>query len=154
MPHPDLSEVRSPMAEAPPDPQPVQQLPREPAPILQEGRIQGCQGYLTRRTKFLKRWKKRWFSITPGKQPSERLATPHLQVTPAVQRCHVFILYIKLLRATRREGSHIPARSHFVTCIVVVKTPHPCLYHIADHTYDCILYSYRAGGSILGLVRP
>ena len=81
MPHPDLSEVRRPMAEAPPDPQPVQQLPREPAPILQEGRVQGCQGYLTRRTKFLKRWKKQWFSITPGKQPSERLPTRHLQVT-------------------------------------------------------------------------
>ena len=135
------------MTEAPPDPQPVQQLPREPAPILQEGRIQGCQGYLTRRTKFLKRWKKRWFSITPGKQPSERLATPHLQVTPAVQRCHVFILYIKLLRATRREGSHIPARRHFVTCIVVVKTALR-VYHTPP--LYCIYFTGRAHLGLVG----
>ena len=56
------------MAEAPPAPQPVQQLPNEPAPTLQEGCVQGCQGYLKRRTKILKRWKKQWFSIAPGKQ--------------------------------------------------------------------------------------
>jgi len=50
--------------------QPAQRLPRETAPTLQEGRVQGCQGYLTKRTKILKRWKNepRWFTIAPGKR--------------------------------------------------------------------------------------
>ena len=33
---------------------------------LQEGYIQGCQGYLDRKTSILKRWKKRWISVEPG----------------------------------------------------------------------------------------
>lgn len=48
--------------------QSLQELPSESAPILQEGRVQGCQGYLQKRTKILRRWKKQWFSIDPGKQ--------------------------------------------------------------------------------------
>lgn len=53
-------------AEQPPAPQPVQQAAQGPPPVLREGYIQGCQGYLKRRTKFLKRWKKQWFSVVPG----------------------------------------------------------------------------------------
>ena len=114
----------SPMAEAPPDPQPVQQLPREPAPILQEGRVQGCQGYLTRRTKFLKRWKKQWFSITPGKQPSERLATPHLQVTRLL--CNDVTCFSE----QRREKVHIHVHLLVgITLIVHANLIHSVSYH-------------------------
>jgi len=50
----------------PPAPQPVQQPAQQAAPILQEGYIQVCQGYLKRRTTILKRWKKQWFGVAPG----------------------------------------------------------------------------------------
>jgi len=56
------------MAEAPPAPQPVQQLESGPPPQLQEGYIQGCGGYLKRRNKILKRWKEQWISVNPGEQ--------------------------------------------------------------------------------------
>ena len=51
---------------APPDPQPVQRPAQQAPPLLQEGYIQTCQGYLKRRTNILKRWKKQWFCIAPG----------------------------------------------------------------------------------------
>ena len=54
------------MAAAPPVDQPVQQPESAPRLQLQEGSIQGCTGYLKRRTKILKRWKKGWISIVPG----------------------------------------------------------------------------------------
>ena len=34
---------------------------------LQEGYIQVCHGYLERKSSILKRWKKRWVSIEPGR---------------------------------------------------------------------------------------
>lgn len=58
-------EFKSAMA-TPPAPQPVQQPAQQAAPILQEGYIQVCQGYLKRRTTILKRWKKQWFGVAPG----------------------------------------------------------------------------------------
>ena len=54
------------MAEAPPADQPVQQLESAQPLELEEGSIQRCSGYLTRRTKILKRWKKGWISVDPG----------------------------------------------------------------------------------------
>ena len=42
--------------------QPEQQQPL----TLQEGLIQSCQGYMERKTKYLKRWKRRWFAVEPG----------------------------------------------------------------------------------------
>lgn len=47
--------------------QPVQQLEAAPRLQLQEGSIQSCSGYLKRRTTILKRWKKGWISVDPGK---------------------------------------------------------------------------------------
>ena len=35
-------------------------------PELKEGSIQNCHGYLMRRTKYLKRWKKEFVDIVPG----------------------------------------------------------------------------------------
>lgn len=54
------------MAEAPPSLQPVQQLESAPRPQLVEGSIQTCSGFLKRRTKILRRWKKGWISVEPG----------------------------------------------------------------------------------------
>ena len=34
---------------------------------LKEGQIQQCNGYLMRRTKHLKRWKKEFIDVIPGK---------------------------------------------------------------------------------------
>ena len=42
--------------------QPEQQQPL----TLQEGLIQPCQGYMERKSKYLKRWKRRWFAVEPG----------------------------------------------------------------------------------------
>ena len=42
--------------------QPEQQQPL----TLQEGFIQSCQGYLERKSKYLKRWKRRWFAVEPA----------------------------------------------------------------------------------------
>ena len=36
-------------------------------PELKEGIIQQCDGYLMRRTKYLKRWKKEYVNVVPGK---------------------------------------------------------------------------------------
>lgn len=41
--------------------------PPQTVPPLQEGFIQSCEGYLKRRTNVLKRWKKEWLSVQPGK---------------------------------------------------------------------------------------
>ena len=39
-----------------------------PPPVtLQEGYIQFCSGYMERKSSLLKRWKKRWVAIEPGK---------------------------------------------------------------------------------------
>ncbi len=46
---------------------PVQQAVREREPSLQEGCIQPCQGYLRRRSSILRRWKKEWLDVVPGK---------------------------------------------------------------------------------------
>jgi len=35
-------------------------------PDLKEGRVQECSGYLMRRSKYLKRWKKEFIDIVPG----------------------------------------------------------------------------------------
>lgn len=37
-------------------------------PELKEGHIQQCDGYLMRRTKYLKRWKKEYVSVNPGEK--------------------------------------------------------------------------------------
>lgn len=55
------------MAAVPPADQPVQQIEAAPRLQLQEGSIQSCSGYLKRRTTILKRWKKGWISVDPGK---------------------------------------------------------------------------------------
>ena len=62
------------MAASVPADQPVQQ-PQNPQRLqLQEGRIQSCNGYLKRRTKILRRWKKGWISVEPGKSIDPNLA--------------------------------------------------------------------------------
>ena len=53
--------------DTPPVPQPIQQAESGPAPTLQEGCFQGCEGYLRRQSKILKRWKLEWLKIEPGK---------------------------------------------------------------------------------------
>ncbi len=50
----------------PPPDAPVQQAMREREPSLKEGFIQPCQGYLRRRSKILRRWKKEWLDVVPG----------------------------------------------------------------------------------------
>ena len=40
--------------------------PNKVSLTLQEGYIQECQGYLERKSRILKRWKKRWISVEPG----------------------------------------------------------------------------------------
>ena len=65
-----------PTTAAPPDPQPVQQPAQQAPPLLQEGYIQTCQGYLKRRTNILKRWKKQWFGIAPGEFSKSSAADP------------------------------------------------------------------------------
>ena len=55
------------MAEAPPTLQPVQAPEEQPRPLLLEGYIQTCEGYLERKTKILKRWKTEYFRVAPGK---------------------------------------------------------------------------------------
>ena len=40
--------------------------PNEIPVTLLEGSVQNCHGYLERKSRILKRWKKRWFVITPG----------------------------------------------------------------------------------------
>ena len=37
-------------------------------PDIKEGRIQKCDGHLMRRTKYLRRWKKEYVEILPGKK--------------------------------------------------------------------------------------
>lgn len=44
---------------------PVQQTTQR-KPSLKEGHIQSCQGYVQRRSKILKRYKKEWLDIIPG----------------------------------------------------------------------------------------
>ena len=51
----------------PPAPQPVQAPTGQERPVLLEGYIQTCEGYLERKTKILKRWKKEYFRVAPGK---------------------------------------------------------------------------------------
>ena len=41
--------------------------PEQVPVILQPGYIQGCHGYLERKSSILKRWKKRWITVEPGK---------------------------------------------------------------------------------------
>ena len=53
-------------AAPPPAQQPVQQAEGPPRLQLVEGSIQSCSGYLKRRTKILRRWKKGWISVEPG----------------------------------------------------------------------------------------
>ena len=53
-------------AEAPIALQPVQAPAEQPRPLLLEGYIQSCEGYLERKTKILKRWKTEYFRVTPG----------------------------------------------------------------------------------------
>lgn len=55
------------MAASVPADQPVQQAENAQRLQLQEGSIQSCNGYLKRRTKILRRWKKGWISVEPGK---------------------------------------------------------------------------------------
>ena len=62
--------VMASQVDAPPAPQPVQQAAAPPPPVLQQGYIQGYEGHLHRRTKILKRWKKEWLKIVPGKLTS------------------------------------------------------------------------------------
>ena len=56
--------------EGPPAPQPIQQAESGPAPTLQQGLFQGCEGHLRRQSKILKRWKVEWLKIEPGKDYS------------------------------------------------------------------------------------
>lgn len=50
--------------EASPTPQPIE---TRPAPTMREGYFQGCEGYLKRKSKILKRWKLEWLKVEPGK---------------------------------------------------------------------------------------
>ena len=52
--------------EEPPAPQPVQAPVEQERPLLLEGYIQSCEGYLERKTKILKRWKKEYLKVAPG----------------------------------------------------------------------------------------
>ena len=80
-------------SEQPPAPQPVQQASQGPPPLLQEGYIQLCQGgYLKRRSTILKRWKKAWYSVTPG-EPPLRPTTPTAFVNYFFERCSVLREY-------------------------------------------------------------
>ena len=54
--------------DAPPAPQPIQRAEDGPRPSLQQGYIQNCEGYLHRKTKILKRWKKEWLKVVTGKK--------------------------------------------------------------------------------------
>ena len=54
--------------EEPPALQPVQAPVQQERPLLVEGYIQACEGYLERKTKVLKRWKKEYLKVVPGKQ--------------------------------------------------------------------------------------
>ena len=56
--------------EEPPAPQPVQAPVEQERPLLLEGYIQSCEGYLKRKTKILKRWKKEYFKVVPGETVS------------------------------------------------------------------------------------
>lgn len=50
-----------------PAPQPVEAAEGERPPTLVSGKVQHYKGFLTRRTTVLKRWKKQWIEIEPGK---------------------------------------------------------------------------------------
>ena len=52
--------------EVPPAPQVVQVAETGSQLTLHQGRVQGCEGYLHRKTKILKRWKKQWIKVVPG----------------------------------------------------------------------------------------
>ena len=52
--------------DAPPAPQVVHVAETGPQLTLHQGRVQGCEGYLLRKTKILKRWKKQWITVVPG----------------------------------------------------------------------------------------
>ena len=69
--------------EAPPALQPVQAPAEQQRPLLLEGYIQECEGYLERKTKILKRWKKEYFKVAPG----------NLKVCDHVQ----YVLYLMLV---------------------------------------------------------
>lgn len=87
-------EFQSAMA-TPPAPQPVQQPAQQAAPILQEGYIQVCQGYLKRRTTILKRWKKQWFGVAPGEFRPLINYTHHLNILSMVPPVFVpSVLYL------------------------------------------------------------
>ena len=36
-------------------------------PKLEEGRIQACEGFLLKKSKYLKRWKRAYFKVVSGK---------------------------------------------------------------------------------------
>ena len=44
----------------------VAQLEQQQSLTLQEGLVQFCQGYMERKSKYLKRWKRSWFAVEPG----------------------------------------------------------------------------------------
>ena len=49
-----------------PAPQLVQEAEAARPPTLVSGAVQRYQGYVTRKTTLLKRWKKQWIEIEPG----------------------------------------------------------------------------------------
>jgi len=67
-----------------PAPQPVHGAAVARPPTLVSGRVQPFRGYLTRRTKIVKRWKKNWIEIEPGEKPTENLCSLRCGLTVAI----------------------------------------------------------------------
>ena len=63
----------------------VAQLEQQQSLTLQEGLVQSCQGYMERKSKYLKRWKRSWLAVEPG-----------IALEPA-SRCMLQKLYIHTL---------------------------------------------------------
>ena len=47
--------------------QTVQSIEQERRPSLVEGYFHSCEGHIERRSKILKRWKKEYIKVVPGK---------------------------------------------------------------------------------------
>lgn len=68
----------------PPAPQPIAQPAEDPRPLLQQGCVQDCEGFLSRQSKILKRWKTDWLEVIAGEQINTGIETA--QVGPVLTR--------------------------------------------------------------------
>lgn len=69
----------------PPTMQAVDQGAPPPPPIFREGFIYPHAGYLKRRTAILKRWKREWFCVVPGKLYSGVSSHEHADILVEVE---------------------------------------------------------------------